>query len=85
MTARPLAANPRLLVVLSSLQFALFPMPIITLFWTDQIGMSIADVMALQAVFGLAVVSVYRVVLAASGVFGRSAQVPPEAVSRWSW
>ncbi len=52
----PLTANPRLLVVLSTLQFALFPMPIITLFWTDQIGMSIADVMALQAVFGVAVV-----------------------------
>ena len=51
-----MTANPRLLVVLSTLQFALFPMPIITLFWTDQIGMSIADVMALQAVFGVAVV-----------------------------
>jgi len=52
----PLTANPRLLVVLSTLQFALFPMPIITLFWTDEIGMSIADVMALQAMFGVAVV-----------------------------
>ena len=51
-----LTTNPRLLVALSALQFTLFPMPIITLFWTDQIGMSLTDVMVLQAVFGLAVV-----------------------------
>ncbi len=31
-------------------------MPVITLFWTDQIGMSLTDVMTLQAIFGLAVV-----------------------------
>ena len=48
--------NPRLLVALSGLQFVLFPMPVITLFWKDQIGMSLADIMVLQAVFGLAVV-----------------------------
>ena len=48
--------NPRLLVALAALQFVLFPIPTITLFWKDQIGMSLADVMALQAVFGLAVV-----------------------------
>ena len=51
-----MTANLRLLVALSALQFTLFPMPIITLFWTDQIGMSLTDVMVLQAVFGLAVV-----------------------------
>jgi len=51
-----LNTNPRLLVALSALQFTLFPMPIITLFWTDQIGMSLTDVMTLQAIFGLAVV-----------------------------
>ncbi len=34
----------------------LFPIPIVTLFWKDQIGMSLADIMLLQAVFGLAVV-----------------------------
>jgi len=51
-----LTTNPRLLVALSALQFTLFPMPVITLFWTDQIGMSLTDVMTLQAVFGLAVV-----------------------------
>ena len=31
--------NPRLLVGLSALHFALFPIPIVTLFWTEQIGM----------------------------------------------
>jgi MFS family permease len=51
-----LTANPRLLVALAALQFTLFPMPVITLFWTDQIGMSLTDVMVLQAVFGVAVV-----------------------------
>lgn len=51
-----LRANPRLLVALSALQFAIFPIPVITLFWKDQIGMSLTDVMVLQAVFGLAVV-----------------------------
>ena len=50
------SANPRLLVALSALHFTLFPIPIVTLFWTDQIGMSLADVMVLQAIYGLAVV-----------------------------
>jgi MFS family permease len=49
-------ANPRLLVALSALRFALFPIPVVTLFWTEQIGMSQFDVMTLQAVFGLAIV-----------------------------
>ena len=51
-----MTTNPQLLVALSALRFALFPIPVITLFWTEQIGMSLADVMTLQAVFGLAVV-----------------------------
>ena len=50
-----MTANPRLLVALATLQFTLFPIPIITLFWKDQIGLSIADIFLLQAVFGLAV------------------------------
>jgi MFS family permease len=50
------SANPRLLVALSALHFTLFPIPVITLFWTEQIGMSLADVMVLQAVYGLAIV-----------------------------
>jgi hypothetical protein len=28
-------ANPRLLVALGTLQFTLFPIPIVTLFWKD--------------------------------------------------
>lgn len=52
----PLTRNPRLIVALSGLHFVLFPMPVITLFWKDQIGMSLTDVMVLQAIFGVAVV-----------------------------
>jgi MFS family permease len=48
--------TPRLLVALSALQFALFPIPVVTLFWTEQIGMSLTDVMTLMAAFGLTVV-----------------------------
>lgn len=51
-----MSANPRLLVAFAALQFVLFPIPIVTLFWKDQIGMSLADIMLLQAVFSLAVV-----------------------------
>jgi MFS family permease len=51
-----LTANPRLLVGLSALQLTLFPIPIITLFWKDQIGMSLTQVMVLQALFGVSVV-----------------------------
>jgi MFS family permease len=47
--------NPRLLVAHSAFYFVLFPLPVITLFLKDQIEMSVADVMALQAVFGAAV------------------------------
>jgi MFS family permease len=49
-------ANLRLLVALAGLEFVLFPIPIITLYWKDRIGMSLADIMVLQAVFGVAVV-----------------------------
>jgi MFS family permease len=48
--------NVRLLTAFAAFQFILFPIPIITLFWKDQIGMSLADIMVLQAIFGLAVV-----------------------------
>src|SRR4030095_10052285 len=50
------ALNPRLLVVHAALHAALFPIPVITLFLRDQVGMSWADIMILQALFGLAVV-----------------------------
>lgn len=51
-----MASNPRLLLAVSGLHFVLFPIPVITLFWKDQIGMSLTDIMVLQAMFGVAVV-----------------------------
>ena len=48
--------NVRLLTAFAAIQFVLFPIPIITLFWKDQIGLSLTDIMLLQAIFGLAVV-----------------------------
>jgi predicted MFS family arabinose efflux permease len=48
--------NPPLLVALQGLRFVLFPIPVITLFFKDQLGMSIADLMLLQAWFGLVAV-----------------------------
>jgi predicted MFS family arabinose efflux permease len=45
-----------LLVAYGGLHMVLFPIPIITLFWKDQIGMSLADIMTLQAIFALAAV-----------------------------
>jgi len=44
-----------LLVALSGLRFVLFPIPIVTIFWTGQLGMSLSDVMWLQAVFAATV------------------------------
>jgi MFS family permease len=48
--------NPPLLVAVSGLRAALFPIPIITIFWKEQIGMSFTDIMLLQSIFGAAVV-----------------------------
>jgi MFS family permease len=48
--------NPSLLVAASALRAALFPIPVITIFWKDQIGLSLADIMALQAIFGASTV-----------------------------
>jgi MFS family permease len=50
--------NPRLFVAFSALHFVLFPIPIVTLFWKDHIGMSLTDIMVLQALFGIAVATV---------------------------
>ena len=48
--------TPALLVGYSGLHTVLFPVPIITIFWKDHIGMSLADIMNLQAIFALAAV-----------------------------
>src|SRR6266481_39622 len=50
------ASTARLLVVHGGLHTVLFPIPIITIFWKDQIGMSLADIMNLQAIFSVAAV-----------------------------
>jgi MFS family permease len=44
--------NPTLLAASAGLRFALFPIPVITLFWKDQIGMSLTEIMWLQSIFG---------------------------------
>lgn len=53
--ATPLAirANIRKLYLFSFLKMALLPMAIITLFWKDQIGLSLTDIMLLQGGFSL--------------------------------
>jgi len=47
--------NARLLIALAALRQVLFAIPVITLFWRRQLGMSLADVMVLQAIFALTV------------------------------
>ncbi len=73
--------NPSLLLTASALRSALFPIPVITIFWKDEIGMSLSDIMLLQAVFGGAIVTLefpsgyiadrlgYRLSLVAGAVF----------------
>ncbi|AMV71787.1 MFS transporter [Desulfuromonas sp. DDH964] len=46
--------NIRLLYLFSALKMALFPMAIITLFWKDRIGLSLAEILLLQGCFSLA-------------------------------
>jgi len=46
--------TPRLLVAFGGLSYILFPIPIITLFWKDQIGLTLTEIMLLQAIFGSA-------------------------------
>lgn len=49
-------SNPQLLVAIQGLRFVLFPIPIITLFFKDQLGLTVGDVLLLQAAFGLVAV-----------------------------
>jgi MFS family permease len=48
-----LAVNPRLLAAFHGLQMTLFPISIMTLFWKHRIGMSMTEILAVQAIFGL--------------------------------
>ena len=51
-----LAKNPKLLCAFHGLQMSLFPMAIITVFFKQDIGMSMGQIMLLQGAFGLAMV-----------------------------
>jgi len=50
----PLQKNIAKLYAFSFLKMTLFPMAIITLFWKDQIGLSLTDILLLQAIFSIA-------------------------------
>lgn len=52
--ATRLARNPALLCAFHALQMSLFPMAIITLFFKNDIGMSMQEIFLLQGAFGLA-------------------------------
>ena len=51
-----LHGNIRKLYAFSFLQMTLFPMAIITLFWKDRIGLSLAQILLLQSIFSVATV-----------------------------
>jgi MFS family permease len=74
--------NIRKLYAFSFLQKTLFPMAIITLFWKDHIGLSLAQILLLQSIFSLATVVLdypagyvsdrlgYRIALNIASLFG---------------
>lgn len=47
-----LERNPSLLCAYHALEMCLFPMAVITLFWAHQLGLSMTQIMELQAIFG---------------------------------
>ncbi|MDE0897302.1 MAG: MFS transporter, partial [Planctomycetota bacterium] len=49
-----LRTNPRLLCTYHALQMSLFPMAILTIFFRQDIGMSMGEIFLLQGAFGLA-------------------------------
>lgn len=49
-------SNPKKLYLFSFLQMSLFPMAIITLFWKDQIGLSLSQILLLQGIFSVVMV-----------------------------
>lgn len=52
--ARPIGSNITKLYAFSVLKMTLFPMAVITLFWKDQIGLSLTEILLLQAIFSVA-------------------------------
>ncbi|MGE4578666.1 MAG: MFS transporter [Desulfuromonadales bacterium] len=83
-----LTANIRKLYAFSFLKMALFPMAIITLFWKDHIGLSLSEILLLQAIFSLATLLMeypsgylsdrlgYRLTLSLASLLG---------IAGWSW
>jgi MFS family permease len=77
-----LHGNIRKLYAFSFLQMMLFPMAIITLFWKDHIGLTLAQILLLQSIFSLATIVLdypagyvsdrlgYRVALTIASLFG---------------
>ncbi len=53
-TPHDFKTNLPLLNLFAGLKMALFPMAIITLFWKDQIGLSLTEILLLQAIFSVA-------------------------------
>jgi len=51
-----LQSNVKKLYLFSFLQMSLFPMAIITLFWKDQIGLSLTQILLLQGIYSVAMV-----------------------------
>lgn len=51
-----LHSNIKKLYAFSFLQMSLFPMAIITLFWKDQIGLTLTEILLLQGIFSVAMV-----------------------------
>lgn len=56
MFQRSYLSNVKLLCLFKALQMALFPLAIITLFWKEHIGMSMTDIMVVQATLAATVV-----------------------------
>jgi MFS family permease len=56
-SALGLSANLPLLNAFAFLKMTLFPMAIITLFWKDRIGLSLGDILLLQAIFSIATIA----------------------------
>jgi MFS family permease len=77
-----LHTNIRKLYAFSFLQMMLFPMAIITLFWKDHIGLTLAQILTLQGIFSLTTVALdypagyvsdrlgYRLSLSIASLFG---------------
>ncbi|SNB47384.1 MFS transporter [Geobacter sp. DSM 9736] len=53
---KSLSRNTRKLYAFSFLQMTLFPMAIITLFWKDQIGLSLTQILLLQSILSIVMV-----------------------------